>query len=127
MEMATERAGVIERASKPTLSEFTAESFQPYIGATFVFHRAMPDGSPASDSAELELLEVSNPPGGSRNRDPRWRQPFSLLFVLRQGSLSTNGLCRMLHGAFEPSDLLLSRVEVRDRPASQQYYEAVFG
>ena len=127
MGTATEPTDLMAQASNPTLAALTAESFRPYVNTIFEFRGIAADGSVASSGAELELMEVNTPSDGSRNRDPRWRQPFSLLFVMRGGSLSANGLCRMTHNAFATSDLFLSRVDVRSRPFTQPYYEAVFG
>lgn len=75
----------------------------------------------------LELVEVKDI--GSPPANENWRNPFSLLFVLRDGKLSADGLCRLEHPDFESCDLLLSRVTVPGvHPGSkQEYYEAVFG
>ena len=123
--MATE---TVEPLLKIGLGGFTAMTFRQRVGERFRFHGTLPDGTLSQEPAQIELLEVSESKGASTNRPAEWRTPFSLIFVLRDGTLATNGLCRMAHDDFEPADLLLSRIALLERRlGTEQYYEAVFG
>lgn len=75
----------------------------------------------------MELIEVRglNCPGNDRRR-----QPFSLLFALRnEPPLDDRLLHQLAEPGFEECELLLSRVHVPelDRRDGTMFYEAAFG
>jgi len=105
------------------LAQFTAQLFVGRVGEVF---RLIPsDDAPgvARGPFELELIEVRRSGGGGQAT----REPFALLFTLRSRAPLGPGLHRLVHGAFEPDDLFLSRVFVPGRDPRAVYYEAVFG
>ena len=108
--------------TKATLRELTAAHFGPYLGGTFIFQApAGSNGKPAADTT-MELLEVS--PG---RKVPAGRQPFSLLFRRTDGPELSPVLHRIVHEAFEPEWMHLSRIAPPlDRNPAESYYEAVF-
>ncbi len=114
-----------------------ADNFLPYVGEMFTFQQSSDEQRDIGDSVELELVEVRH--YGQRlgigNVDSRpstheRRESFSLLFVLRSSAPLGKGLHRLIHRAFEPCDLFLSRVVVPEPGQGDRgkiYYEAVFG
>jgi hypothetical protein len=112
----TERPG-----TKPSVEAFTADHFLPYIGSIFRF-QPPGDGAPI----EMELLEVMSPPKPARGGAYR-REPFSLLFLGAPGQMMKPVLHTLLHDAFEPDLIFLSRIiPPADRDPKEAYYEAVF-
>jgi Domain of unknown function (DUF6916) len=108
------------------LADFTADLFAPFTGQTLVFERPSAPDAPAAEPARMLLLEVKrgSPIPGFR------RQPFSLLFVMKDQAPLGAGLHRLIHPGIEPSELLVSRVTVPKYQAQDpkgMYYEAVFG
>jgi hypothetical protein len=101
--------------------------FQPMVGRALAFLRpaASQDGQRARVGMELIEVRVS----ASGNPDGK-RQPFSLLFTLRQEPpLDDRLLHQLAEPGFEECELLLSRLHVPelDRHDGTMYYEAVFG
>lgn len=108
------------------LGDFTADLFMPLIGQKLIFERPADAEVSTTEPARLELLEVK--PG--KKSPALRREPFSLLFVLKDQEQLGNGLHRLRQPGFEAAELLISRVtapkyEAQD-PAGM-FYEAVFG
>ena len=101
---------------KHSLGRYTSADFEPYVGKVFAFRRN--DG----ERVELELLQVS--PGCARAGS--FRQPFSLLFSLRDKQDLGSGLLRLEHEDFEASDWFVNRVSLLGGDPSIAYCEAVF-
>jgi hypothetical protein len=113
-------------AATHRLADFAAEFFQPRLGDTFRFLRPQ-DPAAGRETADLTLIEVhvSRHPGV-----PGKRQPFSLLFTLRDAPPLNDRLTHTLsHPGLEPCEILLSRVTVPslEKHDGTMYYEAVFG
>ena len=105
-------------AGAAVISELTAEALAPYTGQTFVFEG--PGGQ-----ACMELVEVRR----LRRHVGTFRDPFSLLFVMRDQKPLGLGLPRLIHCDFAPMDVFLQRVTVPEREradAAAMFYEAVF-
>jgi hypothetical protein len=98
------------------IANYTADTFAPYVGQALVFDPA---------GVQLELLKVSRRNAGQVPAG--FREPFSLLFVLRSAEPLGKGLYRIVHQDFEPSEWLLTRVMAPGLDPRQAYYEAVFG
>jgi hypothetical protein len=103
----------------------TADVLEPRVGEEFVFARpANPDGSPAG-VVRMRLLELKRLPP----HDLTEREPFSMIFVVKDQASLGMGLHRLLHPELEPFDMFLSRVSVprfqKADPAGM-FYEAVF-
>jgi hypothetical protein len=109
------------QSGKPSVAAFTANHFLPYTGTIFRFQ---PPGNGAP--IELELLEVMSPPKPTRGGAYR-REPFSLLFRGASGQTMAPVLHTLLHDAFEPGLIFVSRIiPPSDRDPNEAYYEAVF-
>jgi uncharacterized protein DUF6916 len=110
------------------IGEMTAEMWVPLVGEVFMFVPSAGDAGASAEPTALELLDVSQYASRTRsgNQHPP-REPFSLLFTLRSLTPLGKGLHRLVHEAFAPDDLLLSRVLVPGRDPRATYYEAVFG
>jgi hypothetical protein len=109
------------------IQDFAAEMFRPLVGRTLAFLRPAPSPDGQRARVEMELIQVRVSASG--NRDAK-RQPFSLLFTLRQESpLDDRLLHQLAEPGFEECELLLSRVSVPDldRHDGTMFYEAVFG
>ena len=109
------------------LKDFAAEVFQPMLGRKLAFLRPAVSASEQRARVELDLIQVrvwpSGNPGGGR-------QPFSLLFTLRdEPPLDHHQLHQLAEPGFEECELLVSRVSVPelDRRDGTMFYEAVFG
>ena len=98
------------------ISNYTAETFEPYVGQVLTFD---PGG------VQLELLKISRRNPGQL--PDGFREPFALLFTLRSAEQLGKGLYRIVHDDFEPSEWLLTRVMAPGRDPRLAYYEAVFG
>jgi len=70
-------------------------------------------------------LEVLGPTRGAPV--PGFREPFTLLFVLRSAGELGAGLHRIVLDDFEPCEWFLNRVSIPGRDARGSYYQAVFG
>ena len=109
------------------IQDFAAEMFQPLVGRGFAFLRPAPSPDEQRTWLEMELIQVRVSASGKLDGN---RQPFSLLFTLRQGPpLDDRLLHQLAEPDFEECELLLSRVYVPelDRRDGTMYYEAVFG
>ena len=110
-----------QSAVKPSVEAFTANHFLPYAGDIFRFQ---PPGNGAP--LAMELLEVMSPPKPARGGAYR-REPFSLLFRGSPGQTMAPVLHTMVHHAFEPGLIFVSRIiPPADRDPKEAYYEAVF-
>lgn len=108
------------------LADLTADLFTPLVGQTIVFERPPEPDASATEPARMKLLDVSRSAKSPAVR----REPFSLLFVMKDQRPLGMGLHRLLHPSFEPADLLVSRVTAPKYEAidpAGMYYEAVFG
>ena len=108
------------------LADVTASLFEPYLGQTMVFERLVDADGTVSEPAHMTLLEVRR---GIKSPAMR-REPFSLLFAMKDQSPLGSGLHRLVHLGCEPADLLVSRVNVPKYQAidpTRMYYEVVFG
>src|SRR6266700_5106652 len=114
----------MEDATAPhTLREMTAEMFQPLVGHDVSFQRP---------AAHLETvgLTLINVRVSRHSSIPGMRQPFALLFRLRDAPpLDDRRTHTLFHPDFERCELLLTRVTVPglDIHDGAMYYEAVFG
>jgi hypothetical protein len=106
------------------LAQFTARLFVGRVGEVFRLAPSDDARGTAGGPFELELIEVRRAGGGGGEAA---REPFALLFALRNRTPLGPGLHRLVHEAFEPDDLFLSRVFVPGRDPRAVYYEAVFG
>lgn len=109
------------------LQDFAAEMFQPLVGRRLDFLRPAPSPARQGARVEMELIQVRVSASGKLTGP---RQPFSLLFALRQEPpLDDRLLHKLAQPDFEECELLLSRVYVPelDRRDGTMYYEAVFG
>jgi len=102
-----------------------ADEFEPRVGEEFVFARpANPSGSTAG-VVRMRLASIARLP----RHDLTDREPFSVIFVLKDQDPLGMGLHRLLHPELEPFEMFLSRVMVprlqRADPAGM-FYEAVF-
>jgi len=113
-----------QATGKVGLAQFTAPLFVGRVGE--VFRLSPSDDAPGTAGGlfDLELIEVRQP---GRGGGEAAREPFALLFALRSRTPLEPGLHRLVHEAFEPDDLFLSRVFVPGRDPRAVYYEAVFG
>ena len=106
------------------MTEFDADVFLPYVGAMFRWRSGAANGG-APPEADMRLHEVERyrlQPGMSR-------EPFSLLFVMRDQPPLVSGLHSLVHSDFEPCELLLSRVTVPEYERADpgaMFYEVVF-
>jgi hypothetical protein len=111
-----------QAGAKPEVDVLSAAHFQPYQGGLFRF-QPPDDGEPV----EMELLEVSTPRKPAREVDRYRREPFSLLFRGAPGRTVAPVLHTLIHDAFEPCLIFVSRVVPPvDRDPKEAYYEAVF-
>lgn len=104
------------------LEAFSAEMFEPLVGQTLAFQA---DGHPELPPAHMQLLEVKR----GRKSPLFAREPFSLLFSLKDQPPLAECLYGLDNPQFEPAGLLISRVRVPKYERSDpegQYYEAVF-
>ncbi len=105
--------------AKPSVREFTADHFLPHQGSVFRFEPA------AGEPVELELIEVA------RYRRPNsngiGREPFSLLFRGVQPRAMAPVLHTLIHEAFAPCLIYVSRIiPPAGLDPREAYYEAVF-
>ena len=104
------------------LEAFCAELFEPLVGGTLEFRA---DGRPELPPAHLQLVEVRRNAKSSLFN----REPFSLLFSMKDQPPLAACLYALKHAQFEPAGLLISRVRIpkyeRIDPEGQ-YYEAIF-
>ena len=103
----------------------TADEFEPRVGEEFVFARpATPDGSSAG-VVRMKLASLTR----LQRHDLTDREPFSIIFELKNQAPLSMGLHRLLHPQLEPYDMFLSRVTVprlqKAEPAGM-FYEAIF-
>jgi hypothetical protein len=98
------------------IASYTADTFAPYAGQVLTF---------GPGDVQLELLQITRRNVG--DVPAGFREPFSLLFVLRSGEPLARGLHRIAHPDFEPADWFITRVLAPGRDPRQAYYEAVFG
>ena len=102
------------------LKDFTAEMFEPLVGETLEF---VPEGP--GERARLKLLEVKR----GQKAPMSEKDPFSLLFSLKDQPPLSPCLYGLSHPNFVPDGLLISRVKVpkheRVDPEAA-FYEAVF-
>ena len=109
------------------IQDFAAEMFQPLVGCGLAFLRPAPSPDGQRARVEMELIQVRVTASGRLDGK---RQPFSLLFALRQEPpLDDRFLHQLAEPGFAECELLLSRVYVPelDRRDGTMYYEAVFG
>jgi hypothetical protein len=103
----------------------TADTFEPLVGEEFVFGRpANPDGGFAG-LVRMKLASLTRLP----LHDLTDRQPFSIIFVLKDQPPLTMGLHRLLHPELEPFDMFLSRVmapRLQKADPAGMFYEAIF-
>jgi hypothetical protein len=107
---------------KLEMETYTADVFQGYVGRTMTFEQT---ANGASRRRQLELVEIRRSPLSSRPEG--FREPFTLLFVVNGTDLPGNGLHRLLHDDFGPTEWLLTRVTMPGRDSATPYFEAVFG
>jgi hypothetical protein len=104
------------------LEEFRAEMFQPLVGESLSL---TPVGVDGSSDVQLKLLEVKI----GRKSPLFTREPFSLLFALKDQPPLGNCLYGLQHPQFEPAGFLVSRVvapKYERIDPDAMYYEAVF-
>ena len=112
---------VAQTGTKPSVEAFTANHFVPYTGDIFRFQ---PPGNGAP--IEMQLLEVMSPPKPVRG-GVYGREPFSLLFRGAPELPMAPVLHTLLHHAFEPGLIFVSRIiPPADRDPKEAYYEAIF-
>jgi hypothetical protein len=105
------------------MSQYTGDTFEPYVGQVFAFEPPTDAHGNRRESVRLELVEILR----SRPRGvPGLRDPFTLLFVLRSAEPLGRGLHRLAHEDFEACDWFVNRVMVPGRDARAAYYQAVF-
>lgn len=112
---------VAQTGTRPSVEALTADHFLPYSGDIFRFQ---PPGNGAP--IEMELLEVMSPPKPARG-GTYTREPFSLLFRGAPGQAMAPVLHTLLHHAFEPGLIFVSRIiPPAGRDPMEAYYEAIF-
>lgn len=104
-----------------SMERYTSDVFAPLVGQVFCFYRSADTREPA---VRLELLEVQ---ASAHRADVEERQPFSLLFALRDGEPTVESTLHLRHDSFEPCAWFVNRVAVPGRDSKTPYYEAVFG
>ncbi|HUA22280.1 MAG TPA: hypothetical protein VMB25_26225 [Bryobacteraceae bacterium] len=107
------------------MQNYTAETFQPYVGQVIEFERPAGATGFLGQRVRLELLEVRKPNSGGRPEG--FREMFALLFALRSPEPLGNGLHRIAHDDFQPGDWFVTRVLVPGGDPGVAYYESVFG
>jgi hypothetical protein len=108
------------------LADYTADHFLPLVGETLVFERPNDGTAPVTEPARMKVLEVKRGPQSPAVR----REPFSVLFVMKDQPELGAGLHRLIQAGLEPADLLITRVTVPKYQAidpAGMYYEVVFG
>jgi hypothetical protein len=118
--------GAAAQQGKIGLQDFVADLFDPLVGTTLVFERPCGSEPAGQGPARMKLLEVHR---GAKPL-PALRQPFSLLFVVKDQPPLGTGLHRLVYPGFEPADLFISRVMAPEYQAIDplgMYYQAVFG
>ena len=108
-------------SAKTKMDDYSRVLFEQHLGQIFEFDPLRN----ARDRVRLELIEVSGPSVGEAIVG--FREPFTLLFVLRSSEDLAMGLHRLVHQDFEACDWFLNRVVVPDGDPRQAYYQAVFG
>lgn len=103
------------------MDQYTSDVFTSLVGQVFSFHRSVDASDPA---IHLELVEVD---AGAPRAGAAIRQPFSLLFALRDGEATAQSMLYLRHDDFEPCSWFVTRVSIPGRDARTPYYEAVFG
>jgi hypothetical protein len=121
------------KRTKQNLKDVTAESFRPYAGRDMVFSRPAIGTGIISPTVKMKLAEVTVHESAIRieSRNPakyakRSREPFSLVFELKEDAPLDEGLHRLMHPDFTGDELFLSQV-TQLRPDGTLLYEAVFG
>ena len=96
----------------------TADVFEARVGEEFVFEGA-------AGAVRMKLVSLTRFP----RHELTDREPFSIIFVLKDQTPLGGGLHRLVHPELEPFDMFLTRVMAprlqRDDPAGM-FYEAVF-
>lgn len=120
---------------KHELRNLAAEMLRPYIGKVFVFKRPADQQELSGGRVELELLTVTShdrvmqiESARPEKQGARLRAPFSLLFVLKEGTPPLGwGLHLLQHEDFAAEEWHVARVHVVGRNPARAYYESVFG
>lgn len=116
----------VAATGKIGLADFAADRFEALVGQTIVFERPADSGTSAMEAASMRLLEVKR---GAKSPAVR-REPFSVLFAMKDQPPLGPGLHRLAHPDFEPAELLITRVMAPKYEAldpTGMYYEVVFG
>jgi hypothetical protein len=117
----TSLTSVSTRHAKISMEEYTGDAFASRVGQVFAFHRTADANDPP---IHLELVDVQS----SRHQTMAGgRQPFSLLFVLRDGDATQESTLHLRHDEFERCAWFVNRVTAPERDRKTPYYEAVFG
>lgn len=122
---ADRRDGLVMPTSDARLSmeRYTSDAFASRVGQVFSFHRT----ADASDApTQLELIEVQPSPHHGM-AGAGGRQPFSLLFVSRDGDALRESTLHVRHDDFQPCGWFVSRVTAPQLEQHVPHYEAVFG
>jgi len=97
----------------------TADAFEARLEEEFVF------GRPEGGEARLKLISLRRLP----RHELTDREPFSMIFVMKDQEPLGPGLHRLLHPDLESFDMFISRVTVprlqKADPAGM-FYEAIF-
>src|SRR5215470_7950613 len=88
----------IAEKGKVGLADFTADMFEPLVGQTLIFERPDSSDTPTLEPVRMKLLEVKRNPKSPAVR----REPFSLLFVMKDQPPLGKGLHGLAHPYFEP-------------------------
>jgi hypothetical protein len=113
------------RAERFEMPQFTADIFAAYVGQILEFERPEAREDKPPIPARMQLVEVTR----HRMQAGMTREPFSLLFVMRDQPPLSRGLHRLHHDDFEACDLYLERViapKYQQSDPMGMYYEAVF-
>jgi hypothetical protein len=117
-------SGVDER-KEIGLAEFTAELFEPLLGQTLEFGRPAAVGGPGGAPARMTLIEVLR----SESAPDSPREPFSLLFVMKDQAPLGVGLHSLSLPGCESVELFISRItapKYERKDPGGMFYQAVF-
>ena len=104
------------------IEDFRVELFEPLVGQLLSFVRS---DTPEAAPVELKLLEVKK----GRKSPMFEREPFSLLFSLKDAPPLEGHLHGLVHPQFESGGLLVSRVfapKYERLDPDAMFYEIVF-
>jgi hypothetical protein len=111
----------MSQGSLRPMADVTADAFEPLLGQMVEFHRPEASDNPA----RMRMVDLRR----DYQMPDMAREPFSLLFAMKDQALLAPALHRLNLAGFEPLDLLICKVSTpkfeRQYPGSI-FYEVIF-